>query len=131
MRFSATDPSIGYPVFKNVQESTLNPKMYFLKGEGAEARGQLLDDGSMNVLKGSLARIRETESFWGWSLAARKRFLEDGTLKDNGDGLSYVLTRDVLFRSPTAAATLKGRSTNGWSAWKDEHGTTLDELLRK
>ncbi len=123
---------LGYPVFKHIKESLSNPKMYFLKGEGAEARGQLLDDGSINVLQGSLARIRETDSFFGWSLAARKRFVEDGTLKDNGDGVSYILTRDVLFKSPSAAgATMKGRSTNGWTAWKDENGNTLDENLRR
>lgn len=124
--------SIGYEVFETVAESITDAKIYFLKAEGADAKAQLLADGSLNVLKGSTARIRETEAFWGWSLAARKRFLEDGTLVDNGDGISYKFTKDVLFKSPSAAAaTTKGAPINGWTAWKDEAGNTLDDNLRK
>ena len=80
--------------------------------------------------KGSLARIKETESFEGWALSARKKFIDDGTLKVNNN--SYIFTRDVLFRSPSAAASvINGRSTNGWTAWKDEKGNTLDDNVRK
>lgn len=123
---------LGYPVFENIKESTKNAPLYFLKAEGADAKAQLLADGSLNVLKGSLARIRETESFWGWSQAARKRFLEDGTFVDNGDGVSYSYRKDVLFKSPSAAAaTTTGRPINGWTAWKDEAGNSLDENVRK
>lgn len=123
---------LGYPVFKGINESITSSKTYYLKGPGTDAKSQLLDDGSINVLKGSLARIEDVESFSGWSLAAKKKFIEDGTLKDNGDGVSYVLTRDVLFKSPSAAAsTMKGRATNGWTNWKDENDNTLDENLRK
>jgi predicted type IV restriction endonuclease len=76
--------------------------------------------------------VKETESFTGWSLAARKQFVVDETLKMTEDGVSYVLTKDVLFKSPSAAAaTLSGRAINGWTAWKDKDGNTLDENLRK
>lgn len=123
---------LGYPVFQNIKESISSDKIYSLKSEGADARSQLLEDGSLNVLKGSYARMRETESLTGWSLAARKKFIEDGTFKEKGDGTSYVFTRDVLFKSPSAAAaTVVGRSSNGWTMWKDESGNTLDENLRK
>ncbi len=123
--------ALNYPVFQGVQTLLSDEKMYFFKGEGADAKAQLLTDGSLNVLKGSLARIRETESFWGWSQAARKRFLDEGILKDKGDGISYIYTEDVLFKSPSAAAaTTIGRPVNGWTAWKDEQGNTLDENLR-
>lgn len=124
--------AFGYEVFDTVAASITDTKLYHLKAEGADAKAQLLADGSLNVLKDSLARIRETESFWGWSQAARKRFLEDGTLVESGDGSSYVYTKDVLFKSPSAAAaTTTGRPINGWTAWKDEAGNTLDENVRK
>lgn len=124
--------AIGYELFDSVVESISDTKLYSLKSEGADAKAQLLADGSLNVLKGSTARIRETEAFWGWSQAARKRFLEDGTLADNGDDVSYIYTKDTLFKSPSAAAaTTMGRPVNGWTAWKDESGNTLDENLRK
>lgn len=123
---------LGFPVFENIRKSLSDAKIYYLKGEGVRAEAQLLNDNSLVVFKGSLARIKQTESFWGWSLAARKRFLDDGTLVDNGDGVSYHYTKDVLFKSPSAAAaTTRGASTNGWTAWKDEEGNTLDENLRK
>ena len=44
--------------------------------------------------------------------------------------LNFV--KDYLFPSPSqAAATILGRSTNGWRMWKDSKGRTLDELKRK
>lgn len=122
---------LGFPVFQDVSISKENGEIYFLKGEYFDAKSQLINGGSLNVYKGTLARIKETDSYGGWSLAARKRFLEDGTIKDNGDGQSYIFTRDVLFKSPSAAAaTITGRSINGWTAWKDKNGKTLDENLR-
>lgn len=124
--------AIGYEVFETVAESITDQKLYYLKAEGVDAKAQLLADGSLNVLKGSMARIRQVESFWGWSKAARERFLQDGTFVDKGDGLSYIYTKDVLFKSPTAAAaTTVGYSVNGWDVWKDDTGKTLDENIRK
>lgn len=121
-----------YEVFDAIENSIADTKLYYLKADGVEARAQLIEDGSLNVLQGSTARIRETEAFWGWSQNARKKFLEDGTIKDSGDGVSYVFTKDMLFKSPSAAAaTLTGRPINGWTAWKDNDGNTLDDNLRK
>lgn len=123
---------LGYRVFDGIDESIADRAVYVLKAEGADAKAQFLEDGSLNVLKGSLARIRETEAFFGWSKAARKKFIEDGTLVENGDSISYRFTQDVVFASPTAAAaTVTGRPINGWTAWKDEKGKTLDENVRK
>jgi hypothetical protein len=123
--------ALGYPVFKSVKESLSDRAIYTLETESTHAQSQLLEDGSLNVLKGSLARIKNTNSLMGWSLSARKKFLEDGTFKDNGDGQSYVLTKNVLFKSPSSAAgTMTGGSINGWTAWKDKNGRTLDENLR-
>lgn len=130
MRFILS--TFQYEVFDSVADSVADTKLYYLKADGVEAKAQLIEGGSLNVLRGSTARIRETEAFLGWSQNARKRFLEDGTIKDNGDSVSYVFTKDMLFKSPSAAAaTLTGRPINGWTAWKDEQGNTLDENLRK
>ncbi len=123
---------LGYSVFDVVSESVVDNSIYLLKSEGADARAQLLDDGSLNVLTGSTARIRETEAFFGWSKVARQKFLDEGTLVDVGDGISYKFTRDVVFSSPTAAAaTVTGRPINGWTAWKDSSGKTLDQNVRQ
>lgn len=124
--------ALGYPVFQGIAEQVHGSKMYFLKADGCDAKSKLLDDGSLLVLKGSLARVREAESFRGWALVARKRFLDDGTIHKHVDGISYLFTKDVLFKSPSAAATtVTGRPSNGWVLWKDEKGNTLDENLRR
>ncbi len=129
MQFILT--TMGYEVFDKIEESITDSKLYYLKTEGSDARAQILADGSLNVLKGSIARIREADSFGGWSMGARKRFLEDGTFIEKGDGVSYEYAKDVLFKSPSAAAaTTTGRSINGWTAWKDEGGRTLSEMVR-
>lgn len=121
----------GFPFFQEISDSVSNQPMYYLKADGADARAQLLEDGSLHVYKDSLARIRETEAFFGWSKAARRKFIDDGTLVEKGDGVSYVFTRDVVFSSPTAAAaTVTGRPINGWTAWKDENENTLDQNIR-
>lgn len=123
---------LGYSLFDIVSESVVGGEDYFLKADGADARAQFLDDGSLNVLVGSLARIKETESFSGWSKVARQKFLEEGTLIGSGDGVSYRFTKDIVFSSPSAAAaTIVGRAINGWTAWKDRNGKTLDENIRK
>lgn len=124
--------TFGISLFESVSEASVDSKMYSIKGDAVEARARLLDDGSLNVISGSRARIREVNSFTGWAKAARRKYLEEGTLIESGDGVSYMFTKDVLFKSPSAAAaTLAGRPINGWTAWKDEAGNSLDENLRK
>lgn len=124
--------ALGYEVFETVAESVADAKIYYLKADGADAKAQLLADGSLNVLKGSIARIRETESFGGLSQVTRRKFVEDGTYISKDDGISYILTKDVLIKTPSnAASTITGRPINGWTSWKDDGGNTLDENLRK
>lgn len=121
-----------YELFEKIIESISDQKIYSLKADGADAKAHLLTDGSLLVHKGSLARIRETVAFWGWSKSARERFIMDGTLIKHSNNVSYEYTKDVLFKSPSAAAsTTTGRPINGWTAWRDDSGNTLDENLRK
>lgn len=120
-----------YEVFEKIEDSYLDSTFYYLEAESVSAKAKALENGAMLVLSGAAARIRETESFTGWSKAARERFLKEGKLVIKDDQ-SYVLTEDTIFQSPSAAAaTLTGRSVNGWTAWKDEQGNTLDENVRK
>lgn len=124
--------TFGFNVFESIEESIVDNELYYLKADGVDAKAQLLDDGTLNVLAGSSARIRETESFWGWSQNTRRQFMRDGTFSEKGDGVSYIFTKNFLFKTPTAAAaTTMGRPVNGWTAWKDEQGNTLDDNLRK
>lgn len=122
--------AFGYEIFKSIEESAQNSELYYLKGRGFDAAARLLDNGGMIVLAGSLASIAETNSFGGWAQAARQQFLQDGSFVVEGE--SYRFTRDIAFRKPSAAAaTVAARSINGWTAWKDTDGNTLDENVRR
>ncbi len=123
--------ALGYPLFQ-FPKSTTDSNVYYLKIEDLLAKGRLLDNGDFMVLKDSQARMRETDSFvGGYAYAARREFLNPGTLMQSNDK-SYIFTKDVIFKSPSAsAATVAGRAINGWTAWKDQKGNTLDQNVRK
>lgn len=123
---------LGYSVFQSTGESIKDNKIYILKVGNIIAKGRLLDNGDFMILKGSFARIRETENFvGGFAYASRRQFLSDGRFKEN-DKSSYLFTEDIIFKSPSAAAaTICGYRVNGWAVWKDQNGNTLDENVRK
>lgn len=98
------------------------------KIKGLKATGHLTPTGFV-VLKGSQAVLKERASAhdYPYTLATRKRFIEDGTVVQDGE--HYKFTRDAEFSSPSAAATVvHGGSANGLLAWKSKGGKTLKEL---
>ena len=122
--------TFNYEVFKTIEESVSDAELYYLKGNNFDATAKILDTGGMIVYAGSLASIKESNSFDGWAKAARQTFLNDGTLALYSESC-YQFTKDVIFRKPSAAAaTIAARSINGWTAWKDVQGNTLDQNLR-
>lgn len=55
---------------------------------------------------------------------ARAEFAEDGTWRREGD--IYVFERDVVFNSPSlAASVILGRSADGLIEWRDLSGTSM------
>lgn len=123
--------ALRYPIFEPVENSQFSDsESYNLEAEGVSARAYIQDNGSMLVEAGATARKKETESFEGWALTARKKYLNEGLLQEH-DSESYVLKENTLFKSPSAAAAfLTGRSINGWTSWKDKEGNTMDDNLR-
>jgi len=96
--------------------------------KGLKATGRLTPTGFV-VLKGSQAVLKERASAhqYPYTLASRRRLIEDGTLIQDGDHLKF--TRDSEFTSPSAAATVvHGGSANGLLAWRTKSGQTLKEL---
>ena len=96
--------------------------------KGLKATGHLTPTGFV-VLKGSQAVLKERASAhqYPYTLASRRRLIEDGTLVEEGEHLKF--TRDAEFSSPSAAATVvHGGSANGLLAWKSKDGKTLKEL---
>lgn len=118
-------PVLGIDSFDRPAPSTQAERRYFLDERGAAGEGVERSDGFL-VFKGATARIDETPSIGGTGRTVRARLLAAGELVQDND--LYVLTTDVLFKSPSSAAgALIGASVNGRVAWKDSHGVTLKE----
>ena len=74
-----------------------------------------------------MLKERASAHQYPYTLASRKKLIEDGTLVKDGEHL--VFSRDAEFSSPSAAATVvHGGSANGLLAWKTQDGKTLKEL---
>lgn len=57
----------------------------------------------------------------------RKDWLAKYTIRTKGN--TYLLTKDVEFATPSAAAVMVlGRPANGWDEWKNEDGKKLKEV---
>ena len=96
--------------------------------KGLKASGHLTPTGFV-VLKASQAVLTERAAAhrYPYTIALRRRLIEDGTLVEEGDHFKF--TRDSEFTSPSAAATvMHGGSANGLLAWKNKGGKTLKEL---
>ena len=62
--------------------------------------------------------------------AARNRLIESGILADHNDA-QYIFTADYVFNTPSGAAVvILGRSSNGWTDWKNDQGQTLHDVKR-
>ena len=96
--------------------------------KGLKATGHLTPTGFL-VLEGSQAVLKERTSahHYPYTLASRKKLIEDGTLVRDGDHLKFI--RDSEFSSPSAAAgVVHGGSANGLITWKSMDGKTLKEI---
>ncbi|MBJ2174714.1 GIY-YIG nuclease family protein [Aureibaculum sp. A20] len=121
--------TLGYPIFEEKRKAKTIKEVFYCQGKDAYAQGELNDDGFL-VYKGGKSNLVGTKGMNKWIGILRKRLVDDGILKKEND--IYVLQQDYIFNSPSAAAaTMLARSANGWTAWKDKNGVTLDELKRK
>ena len=117
--------TLGYPVF----DQTNKKEVFHLSGKGITAKGSIDNDGFV-VLKGSQMAKKHVPSCNNSLVIMRERLVKEGIVKENGE--TYVFAEDYLFGSPsTAGGVLLGRNTNGWNAWKDKNGTTLDQIKRQ
>ena len=86
----------------------------------------IYENGKITILKGCVIDEKFSSNFSGSKkvLAARS----DSAIV----GKDFKLKQDVSFNSPsTAAQFVKGYSTNGWKAWKDEAGNYIEIYKEK
>ncbi|MGI8808925.1 MAG: DUF4357 domain-containing protein [Acidimicrobiales bacterium] len=86
------------------------------------ARG-LATIGGLVVLAGSAAATSTAPTLEDNYVEQRTRLAADGGFELGTD--RFVVTRHLLFQSPSAAASvMAGSNTNGRRAWRDSHGRT-------
>ncbi|WP_165749862.1 GIY-YIG nuclease family protein [Cellulophaga sp. Z1A5H] len=121
--------TLGYPIFEEKRKAKSNKELFYCQGKDAYAVGELTDDGFL-VYKEGKVNLEPTKGMNKWIGILRNRLIEEEILKK--DNNVYVFQQDFIFNSPSAAAaTILGRSANGWTSWKDKNGLTLDEIKRK
>lgn len=103
-------------------------KSVSLSNKMANAQGIYTETGFI-VLKGSWGRAQV--SLQSITLSAQKKrqdLIDAGDLKIIGQRLYFE--KDMSFSSPSSAGNMvNGRSTNGWTEWKDVTGNTLSEIM--
>ena len=86
------------------------------------ARGLATTD-ALVVLAGSAAATSTVPTLEDTYAEQRSGLAADGGFELGSD--RFVVTRHLLFQSPSAAASvMAGSNTNGRRAWRDSHGRT-------
>ncbi|MEM9983566.1 MAG: GIY-YIG nuclease family protein [Bacteroidota bacterium] len=122
--------TLGFPVYDKISKEQITPKkLLILKGRNIKAEGGLIDDGFV-VFQDSQAKLDTVPSCHDYLITLRQKLIRNNILAQNGENL--VFTQNYVFNSPsTAGGVVLGRSTNGWTKWRDKDGKTLDELKRR
>ena len=124
--------TLGFPLFDSVAREVVASApvdVYKLKGNRVEAEGSLVDDGFV-VFKDSRVKATTVPSCHNFLINLRNELIQSGILVQDGE--AYRFTEDYVFSSPsTAGGVILGRSTNGWTKWRNVNGKTLDEMKRQ
>lgn len=114
----------GYKIF-DIVEQKKNNHIFMTKSRDIDARGFYSENG-FTVLKGSIIANTVTQSF-SWK-EKREKLVESLAKEEKG---ILTLQQDYTFSSPSTASDFcLGRSSNGWTTWKDKSEKTLDEVYR-
>lgn len=118
-------PILGFGLFRHPAShsgastsTAAGDATFILTTAGASATARETDDGFV-VLAGSTARRTPSGTFPGGYLALRDQFVADRKLIDGPTPDLYTFTTDVVFSSPSAAASIvAARSASGPREWK-------------
>ena len=120
---------LGVPILDPLS-NTNQRRLLKCSGRGAEATGEYTEEGLV-VFEGSITSDDIAPSARDTVQRRRQRLIEDGVLVRREDG-HLRFTENHAFNSPSGAAViLQGMHVNGWEAWTDQQGRTLDELERQ
>ena len=117
------------------RETKSAERVYLLRidAKDIKATGYRGEDGFI-VCAGSQAVVKVAESLqrrtqFKKTMRDRESLIDQGILKEDTERDIYVFTQDCLLSSPTNAANVVLGNPGDLGRWKDEHGTSLKEIL--
>lgn len=120
-------PLFGYDIFIQKEQQPVKSATDLMSctGKDADAKGVLLDDGKVRVLKGSKANRENAKSFEKHNYKRIKdELIENKILIE--EGKVWIFSEDYVFDSPSAAAAVVlGRSASGPREWRTSSGKSL------
>lgn len=120
--------TLGFKIFEPLfSQAESNPdQILYIQRPGINARGVSSSDGFV-ILEGSRISKSTTSSCPNNYLNIREKMIESKVIIQDEEG--FVVTKDILLSSPSAAACIvTGRSANGLTEWKTEEGRPLKSL---
>ena len=129
---------LGVTAFRSTSDRSasdeLHDQLFFLDVRGIKASARVESANDFVVLKGSQAHRTPVPSFlsrpeFRGEVARRQALIDDQVFIEDGD--HYVLSRDYIFSSPSAATcALAGRAPTPYREWKTKSGRTLGNVVR-
>lgn len=117
------------PIIRQADRPTNHDEDLLCLIKGLTARGRRTPNGFV-VFQNSQAVLENRPSAskqHPYVVTLRERLVTDGTMQRQND--HYVITKDVEFSSPSAAASvIRGGGSNGLIEWKNKKGKTLKEI---
>jgi len=123
-------PVLGVDVFVAKDSMKYDSRDFiYCVGKGVRAKGVLLKDGKIKVLKDSEAVLTNAKSFnTHFYHLLKDQLLSLGRIKKQGTKLVFV--EDYVFDSASAAASIVlARSASGPYEWKNKDGKPLKKIL--
>lgn len=91
-----------------------------------------VNSNELTVLKGSKMRVDSVPSIHHTLARRKESLIDDGIVKLDKRNELYLFQEDVIFKSPSMAASIiMGSGMNGYDMWKDNNGNRVGLYSKK
>ncbi len=115
---------------REINPDVVDRRLFFIKDKRTKTNASMqVRDGKFVILKGSTINNSSVNHLRDELAVERAEFISKHVSFENG---LYVIKEDAIIEYASLAAVMvRGTSSNGWFAWKDKNGITLDQVFRR